>query len=101
MQTAPRKVKTGNNKHQPRPWASARSKQARAHIVAQRKARRTTPGLRDLLAQWDAAQDAARAHLTAHNEAYRESFLVPDRPDDAEPSPAWQTLIDGLAPTEA
>lgn len=108
MQTNHRKVKTGS-KRPTRPWVSERNKQVRAHILAQRKARRTTPDLRtmlvvrDMLAAWDAAQADAKAHLEAQQRAYRDPARTLSLTADVEPSspsPAWQATLDGLAPTE-
>jgi hypothetical protein len=103
MQTAPRKVKTGS-KRPTRPWVSERNKQVRAHIIAQRKARTITPGLRDMLAAWDAAQADAKALLAAQQRAYRDPARTLSLTADVEPSStslAWQATLDGLAPTEA
>ncbi|MCA7967317.1 hypothetical protein LGM54_30505 [Burkholderia cenocepacia] len=108
MQTAPRKVKTGS-KRQPRPWVSERNKQARAHILAQRKARRTTPDLRtmlvvrDMLAAWDAAQADAKAHLEVQQRAYRDAICTRNLTDDAPesiPEHSWRFIVRGLIPTE-
>ncbi|NIF54970.1 hypothetical protein [Burkholderia sp. Ax-1724] len=82
---------------------SERNKQVRAHILAQRKARTLTPGLRDMLAAWDAAQADAKALLAAQQRAYRDPARTLSLAADVEPSdlsPAWQATLDGLAPTE-
>ncbi len=103
MQTSHRKVKTGS-KRPTRPWVSERNKQVRAHILAQRKARTLTPGLRDMLAAWDAAQADAKALLAARQRAYRDparTLSLTDADEPPCPSPAWQATLDSLTPTES
>lgn len=80
----------------------ALTEQARSQVRKAAEPARAANGsrVRDTLAAWDAAQAEARAHLAAAEEAYRLSFLLPTE-HDAEPSPAWQAVLNGLAPAEA
>lgn len=57
--------------------------------------------VRDALAAWDAAQANARAHFAAQEEAYRLSRLLPNEPDDANPSRVFAAMLNHLNPTTA
>lgn len=93
------RAKKGRTK-QPHPWRLARDQQAHQRDIEQRRTRHLTPGLRDMLAAWDSAVQAAKDRYVEQDRAYREANMTRNLADDApesSPSPAWQTVLDGLA----
>ncbi|MBF3831162.1 hypothetical protein [Burkholderia pseudomallei] len=79
--------------------AQARN-QAR-HLAAEPAPTADCSSVRDALAAWDAAQADARARLAAAEEAYRLSRLLPNEPDDANPSRVFAAMLNHLNPTTA
>lgn len=78
-------------------FAQARS-QAR-HLAAEPAPTADCSSVRDALAAWDAAQAEARARLAAAEEAYRLSRLLPNEPDDVNPSRVITAMLNHLNPT--
>lgn len=77
--------------------AQARN-QARS-IAAEPAATVECSSVRDALAAWDAAQADARTHFAAQEEAYRLSRLLPNEPDDVNPSRVITAMLNHLNPT--
>lgn len=77
--------------------AQARSRSR--NLAAEPAATADGSSVRDALAAWDAAQAEARARLAAAEEAYRLSRLLPNEPDDVNPSRVFAAMLNHLNPT--